>query len=103
MKKQILEWPRGQAVQSYDMDGNHQDFVLDKSEEVYNVFGTSFVNAHLSHLMGEVLTVIDATIDEERKLKATKDLIRDKFSSKMDWLYEQANYPVGMEPHFEDD
>jgi len=102
MKKQILEWRRDHPVHAYDMEGNHDVFELDKSEDVYNVFGISFVNMHLSHLMGEVLTIAEAVIDDERKLKATKDLVRAKFSAKMSWLFEQSNSKLDVDSTLED-
>ena len=70
---------------------------LTRGEYFENYFRYSFVARHLRWLMGEVLTIIDATIDDERKLKATKDLVKDKFSSKMDWIYQQAGTPEDEE------
>lgn len=51
------------------------------------VFRFDLVSRHLRWLQGEVLTVIDAAIDGEKN-KAIKDLIKDKFSSKIDWMYQ---------------
>ena len=48
---------------------------------------TSAVNAQLSYLLGEVLTIIDASIDGIKN-KAVKDLIKDKFSKRQNYLIE---------------
>lgn len=92
----VLEWRKGFPIQSHKVDGSglHEDFELCKQEDVYNVFGVTFVNEHLSHLSGEIFTILEAVIDEPRKLKATKDLVRQRISAKMDWLFEQSNYFV---------
>lgn len=47
----------------------------------------------VSHLEGEILTIIDATISEKIQNKAMKDLVKDKFSSKINWIYELCGYP----------
>lgn len=87
----VLEWKKGSPIQSHKIDGSglHEDFELVRGE-TYNAFGVTFVNEHLSHLTGEILTILEAVIDDERKLKATKDLVRSKFSAKMDWLFQQS-------------
>lgn len=54
-----------------------------------NAFKLELVNENLSHLMGEVLTVIDASIEGERN-KAMKDLIRRAFTDKQSWFGELA-------------
>lgn len=53
----------------------------------------SLIEQQIKWLMGEILTVIDATIDDERKLKAVKDIIKDKFSNKLNWIYELCGMP----------
>lgn len=67
-------------------------FVLERgSGENYMRF--SFVSRHLRWLMGEVLTVVDATVADQRQLKAAKDLIKRDFASKISWIYEQCGCP----------
>jgi len=94
MKKEfrVLEWKKGMPIQSHKVDGSglHEDYEMDKTANIYNAFGITFVNQHLSHLSGEVFTILEASIDDERRLKATKDLVRNTFHKKMDWLYEQS-------------
>jgi len=80
----------------------HEDgqtaFVLERgSGENYMRF--SFVSRYLRVLMGEVLTVVDATLTDPRQLKAVKDLIKKDFSLKINWIYEQCGYPED-EQHF---
>jgi hypothetical protein len=47
----------------------------------------SGVNAQLSYLLGEVLTIIDASIDGDKN-KAVKDLIKNRFSTRQNYLIE---------------
>ena len=60
------------------------------------VFRYDLVARHLRWLQGEVLTVIDATIDDAIKRQAVKDLIKDKFSAKISWLYELCGKVEGQ-------
>lgn len=54
-----------------------------------NAFKLSLVNDELSHLMGEVLTVVDAsTVGDQNK--AMKDLIRTSITKKQAWFVELA-------------
>jgi len=45
----------------------------------------SFVMDTLRKLMGKTLTIIDATISDERQNKSTKDLIRNIYSDEMEF------------------
>lgn len=54
-----------------------------------NAIKFGFINQNLSHLLGQILTVIDATMEGEKR-DATKSLIRDYFSKKQDWFSELA-------------
>lgn len=53
----------------------------------------SLVSRHLRWLQGEILTILEASIEDERKLKATKDLVKDKISSKISWLFDLCGRP----------
>lgn len=53
----------------------------------------SLVSRHLRWLQGEVLTVLDASAPQGPQLKAMKDLVKDKFSAKISWLYEVCGTP----------
>lgn len=53
----------------------------------------SLVSKQMRWLQGEVLTVLEASIEDDRKLKAVKDLIKDKFSAKISWIYELCGMP----------
>lgn len=54
-----------------------------------NAFKLSLVGNNLSHLLGEVLTVVDASTEGEKN-KAMKDLIKRCFSDKQGWFGELA-------------
>ncbi len=67
-------------------------FVLDRGgDENYMRF--SIVSMHLKHLMGEVLTTLEASIADERQLKATKSIVKNYFGRKIDWVYQQCGCP----------
>lgn len=59
----------------------------------HSVMEFSMVSQQLKWVMGEVLTVIEAVVDDERKLKATKDIIKKTFSAKISWIYELCGMP----------
>jgi hypothetical protein len=59
------------------------------SPEGRNAFKLGLVGDNLSHLMGEILTIVDASTEGEKN-KAIKDLIKGKFSDKQVWLGELA-------------
>lgn len=84
-----------EGVYWFETDGtaasNHSNEFERNGTEAYMRF--SFVARHLRWLQGEILTIAEATIDDSRKLKATKDLIRDKFNAKISWIYEQCGMP----------
>jgi len=63
----------------------------------YAVMDFSLISQQIKWLMGEVLTITEAVIDDERKLKATKDIIKDKFSNKLNWIYELCGMPSNDE------
>lgn len=68
------------------------NFELDKSvDENYMRF--SYVAFHLKHLMGEVLTAVEASVVNETQLKAVKSIIKNNFSKKLDWIYENCACP----------
>ena len=52
-----------------------------------NAFKLSFVSDNLSHLLGEILTIVDASLEGERN-KAFKDLVKSKFHEKQNWFVE---------------
>lgn len=67
-------------------------FILDKSvNENYMRF--SFVSYHLKHLMGEILTTVEASIQNEKQCEAVKSIVRSYFSRKLDWIYENCACP----------
>lgn len=69
-----------------------EKFELDKSESE-NYMRFSFVSFHLKHLMGEVLTTVEASISDERQLNAVKSIIKSYFGRKLDLIYENCGVP----------
>lgn len=59
------------------------------NEEGYNAVKLSLIRNNLSYLMGEVLTVIDASVEGDKN-KAMKDLVKDKFRDKQIYFYDLA-------------
>lgn len=44
----------------------------------------------VKHLQGKVLTVLDATFTDEKRIKYVKDLVKEAFSSSSNWIYEMS-------------
>lgn len=55
--------------------------------EGLNAIKVELINDNVSHLLGEVLTIIDASTEGEKN-KAIKDLVRRAFSDKQSWFSE---------------
>ncbi len=88
---EVLDWPENSGIVVIGNNGGIQPFEMDKSKDVEYAFRWAFMRKHFHHLQGEILTILDAVVEDDRRLKATKDLAREKFSSKIDWLLEQSN------------
>lgn len=56
----------------------------EKPLDAYNVLSV------VKHLQGRVLTVVDATFTDEKRLKYVKDLVKECFSASSNWLYEMS-------------
>lgn len=66
--------------------------------ETRNAFKLWIINENISYLLGQVLTIIDASTEGEKNI-ALKSIIKDKFSSRQDFLTELAwkeQEPEGM-------
>ncbi len=61
-----------------------EDFEAKYAFNIYNL------KWNFSHLLGEVLTIVDATGMEEKQLKAVKDLVRNKFVLALSRLRDEA-------------
>lgn len=57
--------------------------------EGLNAFKLGLVGENLSHLMGRILTVVDASTEGAKNM-AMKDLIKKEFSEKQMWFSELA-------------
>lgn len=44
----------------------------------------------IKHLQGKVLTVLDASFTDEKRIKFVKDLVKDAFSQSSNWIYEMS-------------
>lgn len=64
-----------------------------RTEGGENYLRFSYVSMQVKHLMGEVLTALEASIADERQLKATKSIVKNYFSSKLSWIYEVCGLP----------
>ena len=72
------------------------EFVMDNSQEEH-AMDFSAIAKHIKWLQGEILTIAEASIDNENKLKATKSLISKSFSDKLDWIYQMCGKPLSLE------
>lgn len=61
-----------------------------ENKSVYCAFKSSFIVEELSNLMGQVLTVVDASTSGEQNI-AIKSLIKEKFSNKQN-LFTDLQY-----------
>lgn len=55
-----------------------------------SVFDYSYVCTQIKKLLGQVLTVIDASYTNEKQLKAVKDIIRNHFATELGELWEAS-------------
>lgn len=97
-KGKILDTTNGlKKVKEYD---GSQLVLEDVVEQDPRPLPYSAIEAQVRYLMGDVLTVIDASFSEGEQKKAVKDLIKSKFSAKLSWLYELCGYPnLGENSH----
>jgi hypothetical protein len=75
--KNKIPVPNSTAPTDVDVSINHK----------YNAIKVEGCNIILSKLLGEVLTIIDASTDGDKN-KAIKDLVREKFSKKQDAIWD---------------
>jgi len=93
MSEKVILGYGDEGIYSLSHDGKLQKFELERDGEE-RTLRFSLISKQLRWLQGEVLTILEATIDDERKLKATKDLVKDKFAAKISWVYELCGMPV---------
>jgi hypothetical protein len=96
----VIYWREDSGMLEVRDDGAVVKFELHRGQERSLDF--TVVSRNLRWLQGEILTVLEAVIDDERKLKATKDLVRDKVSSKISWIYELCGLPENGETGLDD-
>lgn len=69
----------------------HSKYEIEKGTEAAMRF--SLISKQFRYLMGEVLTALEASIENERQLNALKRIVKGQFSSKISWVYEQCGCP----------
>jgi hypothetical protein len=57
-------------------------------------FSVLYIRASLNHLLGDVLTVVDASIQDTIQRKAIKDLVKRKFWDAMNNMEDEKDQPV---------
>lgn len=69
-----------------------------------SAFDYSVVCNQIKRLLGQVLTVIDASYTNERQLKAIKDIVRNHFSNELSYLWKvsENDWEKIIEDSFED-
>lgn len=96
----IIAWDESAGIVQYFPNTKKTPWHIEKFElerGVESVMRFSLISRHLRWLQGEILTVLEASIDDERRLKASKDLVKDKISAKISWVYEQCGMPESEE------
>lgn len=51
------------------------------------------ISVHLKSLLGDVLTIVDASMADPVQRKATKDIVKKAFYGKMDWIFTLVTDP----------
>lgn len=54
----------------------------------------SLVAFQMKHLLGEMLTIVEAAIPESNQQRALKSLVKNTFHSKLDWIYTLCGTPA---------
>lgn len=52
------------------------------------------IERQVKYLQGKVLTILEASCQNETQLQAIKGLVKDTFSSQLSWIYELCGYPA---------
>ena len=76
-----------------DSNGFPSEIPFKISEAEEKELGYTAIHAQIRFLMGKVLTIIDACIEDKQRNKAIKDLIRNTFADKLDWIYQLCGLP----------
>jgi len=91
----VVGWCHPLGIYEYNPDGTMTPFLVDASDgEVAARY--SFVSQQIKWLMKDVLTILEATIADDRQLNALKLLTKDKFSAKLDWIFQQMGTVEGQ-------
>lgn len=64
-----------------------------------NLFTDTFIIENLSHLEGKLLTFLEAILDDSTKLEASKSMVRELISNKIDWVLKVSHQdPITIDP-----
>ncbi len=82
----------GNPIQEFEELPDTEEFFMSEQDEAGEIELSKLtfeqVRLVIHGLQGKVLTVIDATFDDQNRLKYVKDLVREAFSSQTNWLFE---------------
>lgn len=69
------------------LDNREKNVRISDTKEISEAtFPLTGVSAQFGFLLGDILTIIDASISDKQQNKALKDLIKNKFYNKLDWI-----------------
>lgn len=74
----------------------NEEKIVELTPNGKNALKLGLVSGNVSDLMGKVLTIIDASLEGEKK-ESVKSLIRDAFYRKQDWFAELAYWVTPKE------
>lgn len=90
----VIGFREGVGHYYFEGDGLKQETLEIERGSGESALRFSAVSRHLRWLQGEILTVLEATIDDDRKLNATKEIVKDKFGAKISRIYELCGLPI---------
>lgn len=66
-------------------------------EREYPALSYEVVENNLKHVLGQVLTIVEALGVSDNQAKATKSLIKDRFNDKMTFLFDMYGRDTDLE------
>ena len=87
---------RSSYVMSMSQESNEQFLTIDQNLDACaaamqhtlkdKVLSLDCISTQLQFLLGEILTIVDASVVDSTQRKAVKDLVKSKFYSRNDWF-----------------
>ena len=56
-----------------------------------NYFDYFFVKDNFTHMEGRMLTIVESVLSDKEQRKAVKDLVKNEFANKYNWIFEAAH------------